>query len=291
MSYSNEFLRNFRPVFLAILKAQSLRPERVELVVIDEEQSHVFEPADVRDVLEQIGDDLNYLTVYTGRPAYFSAFAERMYEENGLVVMVFPKTRLSAWEGQAGVRDAFLTRKLTPEMADLMREAFENGWIDFYPRKGKEGGAFCAGAMWLKQSRILTNYDGYFGSVDTLAHELGHAFHNRQIENHAPLNQDYPMPVAETASTFNEVHLGKAARTEASGEELLNLLENDIKEQITPCTTRTAIREEFFKIFWRQRRAMLLSDMSRIRSKKSLHCAGLQNAMMAKICILKKRKN
>ena len=51
------------------------------------------------------------------------------------------------------------------------------------------------------------------------------------------------------------------------------------------------IREEFFKIFWRQRRAMLLSDMSRIRSKKSLHCAGLQNAMMAKICILKKRKN
>ena len=61
--------------------------------------------------------------------------------------------------------------------------------------------------MWLKQSRILTNYDGYFGSVDTLAHELGHAFHNRQIENHAPLNQDYPMPVAETASTFNEVHL------------------------------------------------------------------------------------
>ena len=80
MSYSNEFLRNFRPVFLAILKAQSFRPERVELVVIDEEQSHVFEPADVRDVLEQIGDDLNYLTVYTGRPAYFSGFAERMYE-------------------------------------------------------------------------------------------------------------------------------------------------------------------------------------------------------------------
>ena len=109
MSYSNEFLRNFRPVFLAILKTQSFRPERVELVVIDEERSHVFEPADVRDVLEQIGDDLNYLTVYTGRPAYFSAFAERMYEENGLVVMVFPKTRLSAGKGQAGVRDTFLT--------------------------------------------------------------------------------------------------------------------------------------------------------------------------------------
>ena len=71
MSYSNEFLRNFRPVFLAILKAQSLRPERVELVVIDEERSHVFEPADVRDVLEQIGDDLNYLTGVHRAPRIF----------------------------------------------------------------------------------------------------------------------------------------------------------------------------------------------------------------------------
>lgn len=125
-------------------------------------------------------------------------------------------------------------RKFTPDMADLMQEAFEQEWIDFYPRKGKEGGAFCAGVACLKQSRILTNYDGYFGSIGTLAHELGHAFHNRQIENQRPLNQDYPMPVAETASTFNEVHLGQAALQDATGEERLNLLENDLREQ-TQC--------------------------------------------------------
>lgn len=124
--------------------------------------------------------------------------------------------------------------EFTPDMADMMKEAFENEWIDFYPRKGKEGGAFCAGVSCLKQSRILTNYDGYFGSIGTLAHELGHAFHNRQIENERPLNQDYPMPVAETASTFNEVHLGQYALKNATGEERLNLLENDLKEQ-TQC--------------------------------------------------------
>lgn len=124
--------------------------------------------------------------------------------------------------------------EFTPEMADMMKEAFENEWIDFYPRKGKEGGAFCAGVLWLKQSRILANYDGYFGSIGTLAHELGHAFHNRQIENERPLNQDYPMPVAETASTFNEVHLGQYALKTAEGEERLNLLENDLKDQ-TQC--------------------------------------------------------
>lgn len=120
------------------------------------------------------------------------------------------------------------------DMADMMAEAFDNEWIDFYPRNGKEGGAFCAGMPYLKQSRILTNFDGYFGSIGTLAHELGHAYHNRQIEDERIMNQDYPMPVAETASTFNETHLGQHAIARASGEELLNLLENDLKEQ-TQC--------------------------------------------------------
>lgn len=124
--------------------------------------------------------------------------------------------------------------EFTPDMADMMKEAFENEWIDFYPRKGKQGGAFCAGIPSLKESRILTNYDGHFGSVDTLAHELGHAFHNRQLEQERPMNQDYPMPVAETASTFNEIHLVRTALKTAEGAEKLNLLESDLKEQ-TQC--------------------------------------------------------
>ena len=121
-------------------------------------------------------------------------------------------------------------QKFSPDMADMMKEAFENQWIDFYPRKGKEGGAFCAGVPAIKQSRILTNYDGYFGSIRTLAHELGHAYHNVQVQTQPVLNQDYPMPVAETASTFNETHLIKAALKEATDEEKLNLLENSLME-------------------------------------------------------------
>lgn len=122
----------------------------------------------------------------------------------------------------------------TPEMSDMMKEAFENEWIDFYPRSGKRGGAFCAGVPSLKQSRILTNFDGSFSAIGTLAHELGHAYHNLQIQDERIMNQDYAMPVAETASTFNETHLGHHAIAEADGEELLNLLENDLKEQ-TQC--------------------------------------------------------
>lgn len=125
-------------------------------------------------------------------------------------------------------------RTFTPDMAEMMKEAFDNAWIDFYPKKGKRGGAFCMSVSERKQSRILTNFDGYFGSVGTLAHELGHAYHNRQLEGERPLNQNYPMPVAETASTFNETHLGRYALRGAEGEERLNLLENDLKEQ-TQC--------------------------------------------------------
>lgn len=122
----------------------------------------------------------------------------------------------------------------TPDMADMMKEAFENEWIDFYPKNGKEGGAFCAGLIEKKQSRILTNYDGYFGSIGTLAHELGHAYHNRQLEGKNALKYDYPMPIAETASTFNETHLGRYALEQATDEEKVTLLENDLREQ-TQC--------------------------------------------------------
>ena len=93
MSYSNAFLRDFRPVFLGILKEKKLPPAKVALEIIDEEPdgAGIFEPAGVMEVLGQLRGDLNFLTIYTQRPAYFYEFAETMYEENGLLVRLFPK--------------------------------------------------------------------------------------------------------------------------------------------------------------------------------------------------------
>ena len=87
MSFSNEFLCDFKPVYEGILAAKGIKPERAVVEVIDEEQegAGMFEPAGALEVLEQIGDDVNTLTIYTDRVAYFRKFAETMYEKNGLV--------------------------------------------------------------------------------------------------------------------------------------------------------------------------------------------------------------
>jgi len=116
------------------------------------------------------------------------------------------------------------------DLGDMVKEAFEQEWIDFYPHAGKVGGAFCANLPFVKQSRVLTNFDGKLTDVVTLAHELGHAYHGLLIQDHLPLNTDYSMPVAETASTFNENVIMSAAIAEASTEERVVLLESQLQD-------------------------------------------------------------
>jgi len=166
---------------------------------------------------------------------YLKAKAKALGHKNGL-----PWYDLFAPMGSAGSkytteesRDLLvkLFSTFDQELADMVARAFDEAWIDFYPRDGKAGGAFCAGAECLNESRILTNFDGQFTDVVTLAHELGHAFHNQCIQDHRPLNKDYSMPVAETASTFNEcVVMAAAIENAASAGERLALIESQLQD-------------------------------------------------------------
>ena len=121
-------------------------------------------------------------------------------------------------------------QSFAPDLAEMVDEAFKNNWIDFYSRPGKSGGAFCSNLPFLKQSRILTNFSGSFGSVVTLAHELGHAYHGMMIQDHRPLNTGYTMPVAETASNFNELIIVNDAIAKSEGEEKISLIESQIRD-------------------------------------------------------------
>lgn len=103
-------------------------------------------------------------------------------------------------------------------------------WIDVAPRDGKAGGAFCLPVRG-DESRVLLNFGGTFDSVSTLAHELGHAYHNTQLADRTPLQRATPMALAETASIFCETILIQASLARAADDPArrLVILETDLQ--------------------------------------------------------------
>ncbi len=166
---------------------------------------------------------------------YLKVKGKALGHENGLpwydlfAPMGNASTKFTAQEARDYLVGLFA--EFDKELSDMVAEAFDDAWIDFYPRDGKRGGAFCMTVESIGQSRILTNFDGMFTDVVTLAHELGHAFHNRCIKEHRPLNHDYSMPVAETASTFNECVVMASAIGKAKDKaERLALIESQLQD-------------------------------------------------------------
>ncbi len=114
-------------------------------------------------------------------------------------------------------------------LAAFARKAFEGRWVDAEPRVGKVGGAFCMGVPEAKESRILQNFDGTFDQVSTLAHELGHGYHNEVLKDETPHRRKTPMTLAETASIFCETIAFNAALAEAPDDaERLAIVETNL---------------------------------------------------------------
>lgn len=166
---------------------------------------------------------------------YFKAKGRLLGHENGLpfydlFAPVGQSTRTyTVDEARALLLDLF--GKFCPEMGEMMRTAFDEGWIDMYPREGKSGGAFCSGYYAKNISRVMTNFAGSASDVSTLAHELGHAFNNRMLHHKPIMMTETPMPLAETASTFNETLLISQLLKTATPEEELTLLDSCLTEQ------------------------------------------------------------
>ncbi len=166
---------------------------------------------------------------------YFKAKGRLLGHENGLpfydlFAPVGQSTRTyTVEEARALLLDLF--GKFCPEMGEMMRTAFDEGWIDMFPREGKSGGAFCAGYYAKNISRVMTNFAGSASDVSTLAHELGHAFNNRMLHHKPIMMTETPMPLAETASTFNETLLISQLLKTATPEEELTLLDSCLTEQ------------------------------------------------------------
>jgi pepF/M3 family oligoendopeptidase len=146
------------------------------------------------------------------------------------------------------------------ELADFARTAFDKQWIDAEPRDGKRGGAFCMGVPAVEESRILCNFDGTFDQLTTVAHELGHGFHNWCQRGMPMLKRGAPMTLAETASIFCETIVFNAALASAPPEARIAILENQLIGATQVCVdiyARVLFESEVLK---RRARAELSAD-------------------------------
>jgi pepF/M3 family oligoendopeptidase len=134
-------------------------------------------------------------------------------------------------------KDFILTQfsGFSERLSNLAKTAFDEQWIHAKPMAGKVGGAYCISLPLRGESRILCNFDGSFGEIKTLAHELGHAYHFEVLKKASSWDRAYPMTLAETASTFAETLVFEAAYQVAPPKQALNLLENQLQDITQVC--------------------------------------------------------
>ncbi|MBE3562364.1 MAG: M3 family oligoendopeptidase [Hydrogenibacillus schlegelii] len=133
-------------------------------------------------------------------------------------------------EGAAIIVEQF--RRFSEELAELAEQAFRERWIEVEDRPGKRPGGFCTSFPLKRQSRIFMTYAGTPDNVSTLAHELGHAYHQRVVDDLPFHLQRYAMNVAETASTFAEAIVTDALIEQATGAERLALLDDRLSRAV-----------------------------------------------------------
>ncbi len=123
----------------------------------------------------------------------------------------------------------------SPEVGEFIQNAFERNWIDPVSHEGKIGGAYDISFPVHKESRVMMNWEGSYDSVSTLAHELGHAYHDYSVKDYPMSQKDYPMTLAETASIFGETTIFQEVLKSASREESLGIIEAFVASSFQVC--------------------------------------------------------
>lgn len=148
-------------------------------------------------------------------------------------------------EAKKFVIEAFGT--YSEALKSCAEEAFKNDWIDVEPRKGKVGGAFCYPLPFIGEFRIMMNYEGRFRDLLTLAHELGHGYHALVAKDVNHHNLDYPMTLAETASTFCETVVYEKLLREGGDGSVLEYWLSDISAIIIDIYSRYLFESRVFE--------------------------------------------
>lgn len=146
----------------------------------------------------------------------------------------------------------------SPRLSEFAARAFRERWIDAEPREGKRDGAYCMSVRG-EESRVFANYKSVFDGLSTLAHELGHGYHNLNLANRTMLQRATPMTLAETASIFCETIIRNAAIATANRADKIEILEASLQgscQVVVDITSRFLFERKVFE----QRRQRELSN-------------------------------
>jgi pepF/M3 family oligoendopeptidase len=163
-----------------------------------------------------------------------------------------------AWEYDEG--KAFVAANFdaySQRMGDHARRAFRERWLDVDPKPGKGGGAWAAPIRG-DEARVLLNYSPSFSSVNTLAHELGHVYHDLNLATRTRMQRITPSTLAETASTFCETIIRHAATQNVSPQEELAILDGAL-QSAAMCVVDISSRFNFEKSVFERRAERELS--------------------------------
>ncbi len=167
-------------------------------------------------------------------------------------------------------------------LSDFAARAFREHWIDAEPRPGKRDGAYCT-SIRADESRVFSNFKPVFGGVSTLAHELGHGYHNLNLAQRTPLQRSLPMTLAETASIFCETIITHAALKNANPQEQIAILEESIQgscQVVVDITSRFLFEQRVFQ--QREKRELSIDELkaTMLETQRETYGDGLDEAQL-----------
>ncbi len=188
-----------------------------------------------------------------------------------------------AWEYEDAT--AFIVEQFgtySRKLSDFAARAFRENWIDAEPREGKTGGAFCM-KLRADESRILANYVASYDGMSTLAHELGHGYHNLNLAHRSPLLRTAPMTLAETASIFCQTLIKEAVLSRAAESEQISILEASLQDQsqvVVDITSRFLFESRVFER--RRERELSVDELNELmlQSQRETYGDGLDNDVL-----------
>lgn len=167
------------------------------------------------------------------------------------------------------------------KLAGFAEHALKNRWVEAEDRPNKRPGGYCTSLPEWEESRIFMTFTGSSTDVNTLAHELGHAFHSHVMRDLPYLNQQYAMNVAETASTFAETIVGNATIKRAATKEEKIALLNAKLENATAMFLNIHARFLFEDAFYKEREKGIISEKRlnelMVEAQKEAYCNSLSS--------------